>query len=125
MPAGPSSPHPSELLSSSRMKHLLAQWRDMFDHVIIDSPPALALTDAVRLSIEADAVLLVIRSAKTSKAALRRVSAILAQVNANVLGIVINALDPTSPDQDDYYYYSGSKYAGAYYEAEETEKPSG
>jgi polysaccharide biosynthesis transport protein len=126
MPAGPSSPHPSELLSSSRMKHLLAQWRETFDHVIIDSPPALALTDAVRLSVEADAVLLVIRSAKTSKAALRRVTAMLAQVNANVLGIVINALDPRSPDQDDYYsYYSGSKYAEAYYEAEETEKASG
>jgi polysaccharide biosynthesis transport protein len=123
IPAGPSSPHPSELLSSPRMKDLLAQWREMFDHIIVDSPPALALTDAVRLSVEADAVLVVIRSAKTSKAALRRVSTILAQVDANVLGIVINALDPTSPDQYDYYDYSGSKYAG-YFEAEETESAS-
>jgi polysaccharide biosynthesis transport protein len=123
MPAGPPSPHPSELLSSSRMKDLLAQWRNMFDHVIIDSAPAVALTDAVRLSVEADAVLVVIRSAKTSKSALRRVSTMLAQVNANVLGIVINALDPTSQDLHDYYYYSGSKYA-KYYGAEETEAVS-
>ena len=117
--SGPTPPCPSELLSSAHMKHLLAQWREMFDHVIIDSSPVLAVTDAVRLSVEADAVLLVIRSSQTSKAGLRRASAMLAQVKANVLGVVVNALDFRSPDQ--YYgYYSSAKYAKAYYGAEET-----
>ncbi len=110
LPSGPIPPCPSELLSSGHMKRLLVQWREMFDHVIIDSLPVLAFTDAVRLSVEADAVLLVIRSSKTSKAALRRASVLLAQVKANVLGVVVNALDLKSSDR--YYgYYSGTKYA--------------
>jgi capsular exopolysaccharide synthesis family protein len=114
LPAGPTSPCPSELLSSEHMKRLLVQWRGMFDHVIIDSPPVLAVTDAVRLSIEADAVLMVIRSSQTSKAALRRASIVLAQVKANVLGIVINGLDLNSADRH-YYYYSNAKYGNVYY----------
>jgi succinoglycan biosynthesis transport protein ExoP len=123
LPSGPISPCPSELLSSVRMGQLLARWREMFDHVIIDSPPILAVSDAVRLSVEADAVLLVIRSAQTSKAALRRASMVLEQVKARTLGIVVNAIDSTSSDQS-YYYYSGSKYAKAYYDAEETQETS-
>jgi polysaccharide biosynthesis transport protein len=113
LPPGPMSPSPSELLSSARMRQLLGEWRGMFDHVIIDSPPVLAVTDAVRLSIEADAVLMVIRSSQTTKAALRRASVVLAQVKANVLGIVINGLDLNSADRH-YYYYSNARY-GAYY----------
>jgi Mrp family chromosome partitioning ATPase len=105
------------------MKHLLAQWRHMFDHIIIDTAPILAVTDAVRLSVEADAVLLVIRSSQTTKAALRRASVLLAQVKAHVLGIVVNALDLRSPDHSDYYY-AGTKYAASYYTSEETEKAS-
>jgi polysaccharide biosynthesis transport protein len=121
LPSGPTSPCPSELLSSEHMKKLLVQWRGMFDHIIIDSPPVLAVTDAVRLSIEADAVLMVIRSSRTSKAALRRASIVLAQVKANVLGIVINGLDLKSADRH-YYYYSNAKYGNVYYGADERDK---
>jgi succinoglycan biosynthesis transport protein ExoP len=120
LPSGPTSPCPSELLSSDHMKQLLVQWREMFDHVIIDSPPVLAVTDSVRLSIEADAVLMVIRSSQTSKAALRRASIVLAQVKANVLGIVMNGLDLNSADRH-YYYYSNAKYGNEYYGADETD----
>jgi len=119
LPAGPVSPRPSEMLCSDHMKRLLLQWREMFDHVIIDSPPILAVTDAVRLSIEADAVLLVVRSSQTSKAALRRASVMLSQVKARMLGTVVNALDLKSPDRY-YYYYSAGKYADAYYGAVDT-----
>jgi len=123
LPSGPIPPCPSELLSSARMKRLLAQWREMFDHIIIDSPPVLAVTDAVRLSVEADAVLLVIRSAQTSKAELRRSIALLAQANAKVLGVVFNGFDPRSPDHY-YSYYSDTKYATAYYDGEKAETRS-
>jgi len=119
LPAGPISPRPSELLNSARMKHLLAQWREMFDHVIIDSSPILAVTDTVRLSVEVDAVILVVRSAQTSKAALRRAVMLLAQVNAKLLGVVFNAFDSTSPEHY-YSYYSGTKYAKGYYYGEDT-----
>src|SRR6266403_4700157 len=123
LPSGPIPPCPSELLSSARMKRLLAQWREMFDHIIIDSPPVLAVTDAVRLSVEADAVLLVIRSSQTSKAALRRASVLLAQAKANLLGVIVNGYDGRSSDQ--YYdYYSDTKYARAYQDPAEMEKTS-
>lgn len=121
LPSGPMSPHPSELLGSERMEHLLACWREMFDHVIIDSAPVLAVTDSVRLSVKADAVLLVVRSSHTRKAALRRASILLAQVKANTLGIVFNGVNLKSPDHY-YYYYSGTEYAEAYYGAEAAAK---
>ena len=112
--SGAPPPHPAELLGSPRMRNLISEWRERFDHVVIDTPPALTVTDAVLLSVEADRVILVIRSGHTSSTALRRTRALLARVNARTLGVVINAVDLRSPDHY-YYYYSGSKYYGGYY----------
>ncbi|MCU1285741.1 MAG: capsular exopolysaccharide family [Acidobacteriales bacterium] len=114
LPAGPPPPHPAELLGSDVMRGLLAKWREQYDHVIIDTPPVLSVTDAVLLSVQMDTVLLVIRSASTSKDALRRSRDVLAQVNARVMGVIVNAIDLHSPDA--YYYYYGSNYAGRYYD---------
>ncbi|MDT8070299.1 MAG: polysaccharide biosynthesis tyrosine autokinase [Terriglobia bacterium] len=109
--AGPTPPQPAEMLSSDRMRRHLAQWRNEFDHIVIDSPPVLSVTDAALLSVESDSVLLVIRSRQTAKDALRRASELLAQVKARVQGVVVNAIDM---DQPHYYYYYGANY-GAYY----------
>lgn len=114
LPAGPPPPHPAELLDSSVMRQLLEKWRGEYDHVIIDTPPVLSVTDGVLLSAQMDTVLLVVRSAQTSKDALRRSRDVLAQVNARVMGVVVNAIDLQSPDA--YYYYYGSNYAGRYYD---------
>ena len=114
LPAGPPPPHPSELLDASKMKSLIAEWREDYDHVIIDTPPALTVTDPVLLSVEADSIILVIRSGKTTKEALRRASELLFQVNARIMGVVVNGIDFESPDH--YYYYYGSKGHG-YYDA--------
>jgi succinoglycan biosynthesis transport protein ExoP len=114
LPAGPPPPHPAELLDSNMMRGLIETWRGQFDHIIIDTPPVLSVTDAVLLSAQMDTVLLVIRSAQTSKDALRRSRDVLAQVNARVMGVVVNAIDLQSPDA--YYYYYGSNYAGRYYD---------
>jgi succinoglycan biosynthesis transport protein ExoP len=108
IPAGPIPPHPSELLSSSLMQDLIKKWRDDYDHVIIDSPPVISVTDAVLLSVQTDAVVLIIRSGETSAAHVRRTRTLLQSVKANLLGVVVNAADLASPDY--YYYYYGSKY---------------
>jgi len=113
LPAGPKPPHPAELLSSVRMKELLETCRNQFDHVVIDTPPVLSVTDSVALSVEADAVVLVVRSGQTTKNAIRRTRDILLQVNANILGIAVNAVNMRSPDL--YYYYYASKHGGRYY----------
>ena len=111
LPAGPQPPQPAELLHSETMKRSLTQWREQYDHIVIDSPPALSVTDSVLLSVQADTVVLVIRAASTRKAALRRACDLLGQVNAQVMGFVMNGVDVNSPDFDNCYYY-GSKYGG-------------
>jgi succinoglycan biosynthesis transport protein ExoP len=104
--AGSPPPYPAELLGSSAMLQLLQRCRKEFDHIVIDTPPVLAVTDAVLLSPEADGVVMVVRSGVTEKQALRRALEILAHVNAKVTGVVMNAVDI----QNDGYYYGASSY---------------
>jgi polysaccharide biosynthesis transport protein len=114
LPAGPIPPQPAELLGSTVMKEHLARWRTEFDHIIIDTPPCLSVTDAVLLSPEADRIILVARAGKTTKLALRRACDVLLQVNARVMGIVLNAL---SLDSAETYYYYGGQYKAYYRES--------
>jgi capsular exopolysaccharide synthesis family protein len=113
LPAGTPPPNPAELLASSNMRDMLAQLREQYDHVVVDTPPCLSVTDAVVLSPRADAVVLVIRSGQTTKQSLRRARDIFAQVNAKLIGVLLNAVDLTSPDYYYYYEYQG-KYASYY-----------
>jgi polysaccharide biosynthesis transport protein len=115
LPAGTPPPNPAELLASSHMKDLIDSMRDQYDHIVIDTPPTLSVTDAVVLSPRADATILVIRSGQTTKQALRRSRDILMQVNAHVAGVLLNAVDLTSPDYYYYYEYQG-KYTHYYQE---------
>jgi Mrp family chromosome partitioning ATPase len=97
------------------MRDLLAELRQQFDHIVIDTPPTLSVTDAVVLSPRADATILVIRSGQTTKQALCRSRDILMQVNAHVAGVLLNAVDLTSPDYYYHYEYQG-KYSHYYQE---------
>jgi succinoglycan biosynthesis transport protein ExoP len=124
LPAGPIPPQPAELLGSSVMKDLIAHWRDSYDHVIIDTPPCLSVTDAVLLSPEADRVILVARSGQTTKAGLRRACDVLQQVNARVMGVVLNALNRRSGEGYYYQYGYGGRYANHYYSDESAEDKS-
>ncbi len=107
---GPVALHPSEMLSSPRMRELIQYLEPEFDHIIIDTPPVLSVTDAALLSALADSTLLVIRAGMTSRAALRRAHDVLAHVDARIMGVILNAADFTEPD----LYYYGSRY-GSYY----------
>jgi succinoglycan biosynthesis transport protein ExoP len=120
LPAGTPPPNPAELLASTNMRDLLAQLREQYDHIVIDTPPSLSVTDSVVLSPRADAVVLVIRSGQTTKQALRRSRDILTQVNAKVVGVLLNAVDLSSPDYYYYYEYQG-KYARYYRDQDSSE----
>jgi capsular exopolysaccharide synthesis family protein len=113
LPAGTPPPNPAELLASTNMRDVLIQLSKQYDHIVVDTPPSLSVTDAVVLSTRADAVVLVIRSGQTTKQSLRRARDIFAQVNAKVIGVLLNAVDLTSPDYYYYYEYQG-KYASYY-----------
>ena len=118
LPAGTPPPNPAELLASANMRDVLAQLREQYDHIVLDTPPTLSVTDAVVLSPRADAVVLVIRSGQTTKQALRRSRDVLMQVNAKISGVLLNAVDLSSPDYYYYYEYQG-KYA-RYYQDDES-----
>jgi capsular exopolysaccharide synthesis family protein len=113
LPAGTPPPNPAELLASPNMRNALEELRGQYDHIVVDTPPTLSVTDAVVLSPAADAIVLVIRSGQTTKQALRRSRDILMQVNAKVSGVLLNAVDLSSPDYYYYYEYQG-KYSRYY-----------
>jgi succinoglycan biosynthesis transport protein ExoP len=110
VPTGPVPPSPADLLSSHRMREAIAELREQFKFVVIDSPPIMAATDAVILSAQADGVLLIVRSGETPKEAFTRCRDLLAGVNCRLLGVVLNAVDSSAPD----YYYSYRYYPYAY-----------
>jgi capsular exopolysaccharide synthesis family protein len=119
MPAGTPPPNPAELLASTQMRDMLTELRGRYDHIVIDTPPTLSVTDAVILSTQADTVILVIRSGQTSKQALRRARDLLMRVNAKVAGVLLNAADLKSADYYYYYEYRG-EYSSRYYRADDT-----
>jgi capsular exopolysaccharide synthesis family protein len=123
LPAGTPPPNPAELLASGNMKDVLDQLREQYDHIIVDTPPTLSVTDAVIMSTRADRVVLVIRSGQTTKQALRRARDTLLQVNAQVCGVLLNAVDLNSPDYYYYHEYRGG-YSQGYYHEDGGSKPA-
>jgi len=109
LPAGPIPPQPAELLASEQMNQYISRWRDEFEHVIIETPPCLSVTDATLLSPGVDRVLLVARSGQSQKAAIKRACNLLSQVHARGMGFVLNAFDMRV---NSYYY---GQYANKYY----------
>src|SRR5712671_6235892 len=110
IPSGPLPPNPADLLSSQRLVEAIAELRTKFKFIVIDSPPIMAATDAVILSVHSDGVLLVVRSGTTPKEAFTRTRDLLNSVKCRVLGVVLNAVDSGAPD----YYYSYRYYPYSY-----------
>jgi succinoglycan biosynthesis transport protein ExoP len=110
IPTGPLPPNPADLLSSHKMSDAITELRKTYKFIVIDSPPIMAATDAVILSVQADGVLLVVRSGETPKEAFTRTRDLLTSVNSRLLGVVLNAVDASAPD----YYYSYRYYPYSY-----------
>lgn len=111
LPSGPVPPFPTEMLSSEVMNDLLKRCGEMYTHVVIDSPPILSVTDGVILARHMDAVVLVVRHGKSSKHAVRRSRDLLLRSGCPITGIVLNAVDLSSPEYYGYYGYSGYSYS--------------
>jgi len=117
MPCGPIPPNPAELVSSEKMKGMLGTLSERFDHILVDSPPLMHVTDPVILSTLVDGVILVIQGGKCTHDVVRRSRLELSSVGAKVFGVVLNNLDLKREGYDDYYYYS---YYSGYGHDEET-----
>ena len=111
--AGSLAPNPSELLGSKRMRELMDEMKEHFDLIIFDAPPVLAATDAVLLSTQCDATLVVSRAGQTRDYDLDSALEALNGVGAAVIGTVLNGFDVTKSYgyRYKYAYRYGSDYA--------------
>ena len=112
--AGPLPPNPSELLGSYLFRNMIESLGDRFDHIILDVPPVLGFADSLILSTSVDGIILVVHGGKTPKETLQRAKDVLVQVNAKILGVVINRVDIRRSEYDGYgyYYYRYQHYYG-------------
>jgi len=110
IPSGPIPPNPAELLNSKKMKDLLEEASQMFDVVLLDSPPVLAVIDSVIISSIADSMVMVIRAGKTRRKPLLGAVQELKRARANIIGVVFNGADLNKAGS--YYprYYRYNKY---------------
>jgi polysaccharide biosynthesis transport protein len=111
LPAGPRPPMPSEILGSTAFDELLEKLRLRYDIVLIDSPPALLVTDAVAISAKADAAIWVAQAGVVTRPQLARAAELIERNGMPVIGFVLNRMDTRSADYGYEYYghYYGEK----------------
>ncbi|HYD16515.1 MAG TPA: polysaccharide biosynthesis tyrosine autokinase [Candidatus Nanoarchaeia archaeon] len=119
LPCGKMPPNPSDLLGSDQMRALLSEWETRYDHILIDTPPLLAVADARILVTMTDMVLLVVRSGMTTRNSLKRASELLRTAGVRIAGTVVNALNADSAEFHEYYGTYGSDYGRGYYHESE------
>src|SRR5689334_8134576 len=120
LPCGPIPPNPAELIISERMKEMLGELSLRYDHIIIDSPPLINVTDPVILSTMVDGVILVVHGGKSTRDIVRRARQELATVGAKIFGVVLNNVDLKREGYDNYYY---NRYYSNYSEKTDTATP--
>lgn len=106
IPSGPRPPNPAELLGSPGCVAALDRLNEIFDLVIVDTPPVVAVTDAVVLSAHVDGVILVIKSFKVAKDLVMQAKRQLKDVEANLVGVILNDFDIQRKSYGYYYYYT-------------------
>ena len=98
--------NPAELIDSKRLEEFIEEVKKEYDVVIFDSSPILSTADAAILGMKVDGVLLVYRVGSISKGLLKRTASQLEQVQCNLLGVIVNGINPDiSPDFQGYKYY--------------------
>ncbi len=121
--AGVIPPNPIRLIDSHRMASLIDEWREIYDFVLIDTPPLAVASDALLLAQMTDGILMVARpgvltsaSAESAKAALAKAGGQGDEKGANILGLILNGVIPEN-EPNSYYYYHAKNYYAAEAEA--------
>lgn len=109
--SGPSAPNPAELVGSKRMRQLLEHATTDFDLMLCDTPPIVAVADAVSLAAQCDGVIFVVKTGKVQQEVILRALGQIEAVKGRVLGVVLNNYDV----RRDGYYYDYYRYGHAYY----------
>ncbi|MDF1563922.1 MAG: polysaccharide biosynthesis tyrosine autokinase [Deltaproteobacteria bacterium] len=114
LPCGPIPPNPAELLHTERFARILEQLGERFDRVILDTPPLTAVADAKVLAVASDGVIVIAKAHATTREMLASTTESLLDVNARILGVVLNQVDVERREYGGYYYRYYRNY-GAYY----------
>jgi len=106
IPSGLVPPNPAELLDSNKMKLLVEELKKVFDVVLFDTPPVLAVVDAKVVGSLADSVVLIVQPGKTTRKPFLKAADELRQTNANIIGVLFNQMNVRKGDYYymDYYY---------------------
>lgn len=123
LPAGPRIPNPAEQIAKPWVAKMLKEAEEMFDRIILDTPPVNAVSDAVYLLPFSQVICLVIRSGKTPIRAIKRALQVIQRAGASVTGLVLNYM-PTRSGGYYYYYYTDGYYGEGTYGAETPAKGS-
>ncbi|WP_042353821.1 CpsD/CapB family tyrosine-protein kinase [Bacillus rubiinfantis] len=91
--SGPIPPNPAELLSSKSLDIVLKQLREMYEFVVLDTPPLLSVTDSQNLANSCDGVVLVVSSRKTKRERALKAKELLEKANSYLLGVVVNGVE--------------------------------
>jgi Mrp family chromosome partitioning ATPase len=116
MTGGRRAPNPAELLSGPSFARLVAEAAEMFDRVVIDSAPILAVSDTLLMTPLVQTVCVVVRSNKTPRNAVQRALGMLTGAGGRPAGVILNRL-PKRRGAGYYYYYASPGYGkgeGAY-----------
>ena len=105
-------PNPSEMLGSKRMRELLDKLVSQYEYVLLDSPPMIAVTDALVMAPWVDGVIMVLRSGKTDRDAAARAQELLENVNGHLIGTLLNDVSSSYMYGSYYYYYYYYYYYG-------------
>lgn len=105
--SGPIPPNPAELLSSRKMKEMLELLGKSYDHIIIDSPPIVNVTDPIILSTLVDGTIVVIQSGKAKRGLVQRSRQELLSVRSKIFGVVLNNVNLRREGYKYNYYKYG------------------
>ncbi|WP_319586132.1 polysaccharide biosynthesis tyrosine autokinase [uncultured Desulfobulbus sp.] len=105
LPAGPIPPNPTEILNSQRSHQIFEQIRDMYDTIIVDCPPCVGLSDVQVLSTLVDGLILLVAMDQTLRPHLQIAMRALNQVDAPLIGVVLNRMEIRRQGYNSYYSY--------------------
>ncbi|MCK4760051.1 MAG: CpsD/CapB family tyrosine-protein kinase, partial [Candidatus Aminicenantes bacterium] len=114
--SGPIPPNPAELLNSERMKELLEDAKEKYDVVLLDTPPILAVVDALIVSSMSESMVFIIRAGKTARVPFLRAVEELKQAKTKIVGVVFNEV---KIKEREYYSPYQHYYRQSYYGEED------
>ena len=101
---GKTPANPSEVINSNTIKEMIKELSEVYDYILLDTPPVMVVSDPISIASYSDAVIVTIGYSETEKDIVKKAVDSLKQVNANIIGTILNKVPVTK--QNKYYYYS-------------------